>query len=121
MQRYIKFARTIKPKLTKAAQKVLVTEYRKLRQGDSVGRQACILSQYIVLGINKSSYRITVRQLESMIRLAEGRARLDCSDEVTGLLAYLNLNFGQVRTSDVREACRLLKKSILNVETEDLV
>lgn len=37
MQRYIRFARTMQPKLTPHAQKVLVAEYRKLRQGDSVG------------------------------------------------------------------------------------
>jgi DNA replication licensing factor MCM6 len=38
LQRYIRFARTIQPKLTEAAQKVMVSEYRKLRQGDSSGR-----------------------------------------------------------------------------------
>ena len=36
-------------------------------------------------GVNKASYRITVRQLESMIRLAEALARLYCDDEVCHL------------------------------------
>ena len=47
----------------------LVEQYRHLRQRDSGG------------GI-QSSWRITVRQLESMIRLSESMARLHCSDEV---------------------------------------
>ena len=33
-------------------------------------------------GITKSSWRITVRQLESMIRLSEAMARLHCTEEV---------------------------------------
>ena len=31
----------------------------------------------------RSSWRITVRQLESMIRLSEAQARMHCSEEVT--------------------------------------
>ena len=37
---------------------------------------------YMSAGVNKASYRITVRQLESMIRLAEALARLYGDDEV---------------------------------------
>ena len=44
-------------------------QYKSLRQRD-------------VNGIAKSAWRITVRQLESMIRLAEALARLHCQDEV---------------------------------------
>ena len=69
LQRYIKFARTLSPKINKEAQKIMVQEYRKLRQSDSSS-------------LSKSSYRITVRQLESMIRLSEALARLHCDDEV---------------------------------------
>ena len=93
MRRYIKFARTLNPKLTPESQRVMVDCYRKLRQGDSLGR-------------SRSAYRITVRQLESMIRLSEALARLYCADEI--------------QPSYVREAYRLLKTSIIQVETSDI-
>ena len=93
MQRYIRFARTVTPKITPESQRILVDCYRKLRQGDTLGR-------------SRTAYRITVRQLESMIRLSEALARLHCDDEIQP--AY------------VREAFRLLQKSIIHVETEDV-
>ena len=93
MQRYIRFARAINPKITPESQKVLVDCYRKLRQGDTLGR-------------SRSAYRITVRQLESMIRLSEALARLHCDQEI--------------QPSYVREAFRLLKTSIIQVETSDV-
>ena len=93
MRRYIKFARTLHPKITPEAQTVMVECYRKLRQGDTMGR-------------SRSAYRITVRQLESMVRLSEALARLHCADEITPAF--------------VREAYRLLKTSIIQVETSDV-
>mmetsp|Transcript_29176 Transcript_29176/g.43370 ORF Transcript_29176/g.43370 Transcript_29176/m.43370 type:complete len:878 (-) Transcript_29176:688-3321(-) len=93
MQRYIRFARTLNPKITPESQRVLVDCYRKLRQGDTMGR-------------SRAAYRITVRQLESMIRLSEALARLHCDDHI--------------QPSYVREAFRLLRKSIIHVETEDV-
>lgn len=93
MQRYIRFARTINPKITPESQRVLVDCYRKLRQGDTLGR-------------SRSAYRITVRQLESMIRLSEALARLYCDQEI--------------RPDYVREAFRLLRTSIIQVETSDV-
>lgn len=47
---------------------LLAREYVQLRNRDA--------------GANKASYRITVRQLESMIRLSEALARLYCDDTV---------------------------------------
>lgn len=90
MQRYIRFAKTLNPKITVESQRILVDCYRKLRQGDTLGR-------------SRTAYRITVRQLESMIRLSEALARLHCDDEI--------------QPSYVREAFRLLKTSIIQVET----
>ena len=93
LRRYIRFARTINPKITPESQKVLIDSYRKLRQGDTMGR-------------SRTAYRITVRQLESMIRLSEALARLHCDDLIKPLY--------------VREAFRLLRKSIIHVETQDI-
>jgi len=41
-----------------------------------------LVSTLPTTGITKSSWRITVRQLESMIRLSEAMARMHCSEEV---------------------------------------
>ena len=46
-----------------------MNHYTKLREND-VGAQG------------QTAYRMTVRQLESMIRLSEALARLHCDDEV---------------------------------------
>lgn len=58
--------------LTREAIDILVNKYRQLRQDDSTG-------------VGKNSYRITVRQLESMIRLSEAIARANCTNEVSNL------------------------------------
>ncbi len=58
------------------------------------------------VGVTRSSWRITVRQLESMIRLSEAMAKMACSDEVL--------------PKHVQEAFRLLNKSIIRVETPDI-
>lgn len=94
LQRYIQFARTMNPVIKKTSKSVLVDCYRKLRSND-------------ILGKNKTAYRITVRQLESLVRLSEALARLHLDDDV--LPVY------------VREAFRLLQKSIIFIETEDIV
>ena len=92
IQRYLKYCRTIKPKLDAEAAELLVDRYRQLRANDATG-----------VG---TSYRMTVRQLESLIRLSESLARLHC-DPV-------------VRSVYVDEACRLLKASIIRVEMDNI-
>lgn len=92
LQRYIRYARTFSPKLTPAASAVLVEKYRSLRQDEG--------------GPGKSSFRITVRQLESMIRLSEAIARANCQHEITPAI--------------VREAYSLLRQSIIHVEQDDI-
>jgi DNA replication licensing factor MCM6 len=91
IQKYITFARLCKPIISEAAKEVMITEYKKLRQRESS---------------NKSAWRITVRQLESMIRLSEGLARMHLLEEVT--------------EEHVHEAFRLLSKSIIRVEQPDI-
>ncbi|KAG5648824.1 hypothetical protein DXG03_000173 [Asterophora parasitica] len=93
LQRYIRYARTFNPKLTPEAADVLVEKYRILRQDDATG-------------MGKNSYRITVRQLESMIRLSEAIARANCTSEITPAF--------------VREAYTLLRQSIIHVEQDDI-
>lgn len=91
--RYINYARTFKPKMTKAAREFLISRYKELRADDAQG-------------LGRSSYRITVRQLESMIRLSEAIARANCTDEITPVF--------------VGEAYDLLRQSIIKVDRDDV-
>ncbi|KAL3267188.1 hypothetical protein HHI36_011325 [Cryptolaemus montrouzieri] len=90
---YISFARKFKPVINREAGELLVRHYNHLRLRDSTST-------------GKSTWRITVRQLESMIRLAEAMAKMEISDEV--------------QPKHVREAYRLLNKSIIRVEQPDI-
>merc|ERR1712212_1233757 len=103
ISRYIMFARQFKPKITADAKKFMVEEYRRLRQRDVGGGVGGGSGGE---GGLQSSWRITVRQLESLIRLSEGIARMHCQDEVA--------------PKHVKEAFRLLNKSIIRVEQPDV-
>lgn len=91
--RYITFARQFKPVIRKDSMELLVENYGHLRQRD-IGSSG------------KSTWRITVRQLESMIRLSEAQAKMECSNEIL--------------PRHVTEAYRLLNKSIIRVEQPDI-
>ena len=93
MQRYIRYARAIKPVITEAAQAALVRAYQRLRSEDAVPG-------------SQSAYRITVRQLEALVRLSEATARVYCSRSV--------------EAPHVQEAAKLLQASILKIEQGDL-
>ncbi|KAJ3369231.1 MCM DNA helicase complex subunit mcm6 [Allomyces arbusculus] len=88
VQRYLRFARAFQPQLAPDAAALLKQQYKELRAEN-----------------DHKSHRVTVRQLESMIRLAEALARVHCDETVS--VAY------------VREAYRLLKKSILTLESSE--
>lgn len=91
--RYITFARQFKPVISEEAAAVLVENYGHLRQRDT--------------GMTgKGSWRITVRQLESMVRLSEALAKMECLSEV--------------QVKHAKEAYRLLNKSIIRVEQPDI-
>jgi DNA replication licensing factor MCM6 len=94
IQRYIRFARTFRPEFTEEAKEVLVQRYKDLRADDAQG------------GVGRNSYRITVRQLESMIRLSEAIAKANCVEDITAEF--------------VNEAFHLLRQSIISVEHDDV-
>lgn len=94
LQRYIRFARTFRPEFTDEAKEQLVKRYKELRSDDAQG------------GVGKNSYRITVRQLESLIRLSEAIAKANCVEEITA--------------DFVDEAFMLLRQSIISVEHDDV-
>ncbi|XP_067854807.1 maternal DNA replication licensing factor mcm6-like [Heptranchias perlo] len=93
ISRYLLFARQFQPKITREAEEFIVQQYKRLRQRDGYG-------------VAKSAWRITVRQLESLVRLSEAMARIHCMDAV--------------QPKHVKEAFRLLNKSIIRVETPDV-
>lgn len=99
--------------------RTLVRQYVRMRGFDSNA-------------VTKSAWRITVRQLESMIRLSEAMARLHCNDKVcfprgrsgqemaeSVQYRYSPL-FSQVTVRHVAEAARLIDKSIIRVEQPDI-
>lgn len=98
IRNYIKFARHFEPKIDPEAEDLIVDTYKQLRiSGGSFSGFA---------GSNKQSWRITVRQLESLIRLSEALAKMYCSDSV--------------EIKHVKEAARLLNKSIVKIEQPDI-
>ncbi|KAK5649845.1 hypothetical protein RI129_000874 [Pyrocoelia pectoralis] len=90
---YITLARKFKPVINQEAAELLGKYYSALRLRDSTAA-------------GKATWRITVRQLESMIRLSEAMARIEIADEV--------------QVKHVKEAYRLLNKSIIRVEQPDI-
>lgn len=97
---YIKFAKQFKPKMTLESEKYLVETYKHLRLN------GCGETGGGVFKNNKQSWRITVRQLESLIRLSEAIARLYCSNIV--------------EVKHIKEASRLLSKSIVKIDQPDI-
>ncbi|KAL0399668.1 UNVERIFIED_CONTAM: DNA replication licensing factor MCM6 [Sesamum radiatum] len=92
LKRYISYANS-ETKLSPEARQLLVESYVSLRRGDTAPG-------------SRVAYRMTVRQLEALIRLSEALARCHLDTEV--------------RAHYVRLAVRLLKTSIINVESSDI-
>ena len=84
---YISVCRKIKPQLTAESARLLRDNYIEIRKKDKA---------------YSNSYRVTVRQLESMIRLSEAYARLEMKLEI--------------EPRHIKEAHRLLSCSILKLE-----
>ncbi|GMT19136.1 hypothetical protein PFISCL1PPCAC_10433, partial [Pristionchus fissidentatus] len=93
IHKYIMFAKCFKPKMSPEAGDAFKSAYVKMRLNDSANSFS-------------SSWRITVRQLESLIRLSEALARLHCSSHVTA--------------DFINQATKLLTKSVVRVEQADV-
>ncbi|XP_072979096.1 DNA replication licensing factor MCM6 [Typha angustifolia] len=93
LKRYIAYAKSLKPQLSPEARKVLVDSYVALRRGDTTPG-------------TRVAYRMTVRQLEALIRLSEAIARSHLERVVV--------------PAHVRMAVRLLKTSIISVESSEI-
>ncbi|KAJ8476576.1 hypothetical protein OPV22_020303 [Ensete ventricosum] len=93
LKRYITYAKSLKPQLSSEAKSVLVESYVALRRGDSTPG-------------TRVAYRMTVRQLEALIRLSEAIARSHLENVVL--------------PAHVRMAVRLLKTSIISVESSEI-
>jgi DNA replication licensing factor MCM6 len=96
---YITYAKAaVQPKLTPAAKEHIITLYKQLRlretSSSSTGR------------ISSSSTPITVRQLESLIRLSEAIAKMYCQEDID--------------IKHVQEGYRLLSKAIIHVDQPDI-
>ncbi|RXG72457.1 DNA helicase MCM8 [Armadillidium vulgare] len=90
VRKYICYARKyVKPKLTPSAAKVLQDFYLELRQKLQ----------------NSDSTPITTRQLESLIRLSEARARCELREEVTEM--------------DAREVVEIMKFSMIDTYSDE--
>ncbi|EGC31643.1 hypothetical protein DICPUDRAFT_156483 [Dictyostelium purpureum] len=94
IKNYIKYAKFILPVIPPENYHLFEIYYDRLRQME-------------VQGGRSTSYRITVRQLESLVRLSESLARLHLDTVVKKI--YID------------EAFRLLQKSIIHIETTDVV
>ncbi|KAI1306502.1 DNA replication licensing factor Mcm6 [Halotydeus destructor] len=100
IKKYIRFARQFKPKLSPEAEQLLIQTYKQIRMCGGANGSTTFA------GNNKQVWRITVRQLESLIRLSEAYAKLSCQSIVT--------------ERHVKEAARLLTKSIVKIEQPDI-
>lgn len=89
---FIRYVKDKTPALTEQSKKELIEKYISLRQ-DSL--------------VNTNNYRMTVRHLESMIRLSEALAKIH--------------NDTEVKTPYIHEAFRLLKSSLVEIKSEDIV
>ncbi|KAF3794659.1 DNA replication licensing factor [Nymphaea thermarum] len=94
VQRYIGYAKTLKPKVSAEARKVLVDSYVALRRGDAAPG-------------SRVAYRMTVRQLEALIRLSEAIAR-----------SHLEL---QVRQRSETKPCSVGSETSENIHNQAII
>lgn len=93
IQTYIKFCRTINPQFTQESAMILKEEYKSIRQREKAEN-------------GQTAYKVTVRALESLVRLSEAMARAHCDNII--------------RPNYVKEVCRLLRNSNINIAKADI-
>jgi len=92
-QLYLRYVRSLTPRLTPVASELIVAAYRDMRLQDSLSNRSKV-------------YRVTTRLLESMIRLSEATAKLYLCDEVTA--------------SHVEVALELMQQSLSTLDMTDV-
>lgn len=92
-QLYLRYTRSLTPRLTAEASALIVSAYRDLRLQDSLSNRSKV-------------YRVTTRLLESMIRLSEATAKIYLSDEV--------------RASHVEVALELMRQSLSTLDMTEV-
>eukprot|EP01063_Lacrimia_lanifica_P024548 TRINITY_DN32425_c0_g1_i1.p1 TRINITY_DN32425_c0_g1~~TRINITY_DN32425_c0_g1_i1.p1 ORF type:complete len:864 (+),score=241.36 TRINITY_DN32425_c0_g1_i1:64-2592(+) len=90
---YIRYARVVKPRMTAEAGELLVEQFRKMRENSYMN--------------SKTTIRVTIRQLESLVRLSEAVARVHCEYHVT--------------PTHVKQAIHLVDASIRQLEMENFM
>mmetsp|Transcript_17029 Transcript_17029/g.23413 ORF Transcript_17029/g.23413 Transcript_17029/m.23413 type:complete len:743 (+) Transcript_17029:535-2763(+) len=106
LRRYIEYARQfVHPQLTRAAAKVLQRQYLSMRS-QSYSANTSALSTLTPFSRRSGSIPVTTRNLESLIRLAQARARMELREQVT--------------ESDALEVVQLLQESLLDAYTDEL-
>ncbi|KAG5475168.1 hypothetical protein CUR178_04619 [Leishmania enriettii] len=91
-QLYLRYARSLTPRLTPEASQLIVAAYRDMRLQDSLSNRSKV-------------YRVTTRLLESIIRLSEATAKIYMSEEVrpTHVEVALELMRQSLSTLDMTE------------------
>nr|CAD1839263.1 unnamed protein product [Ananas comosus var. bracteatus] len=88
LKRYFAYAKSLKPQLSSEARKVLVESYVALRRGDTTPG-------------TRVAYRMTVRQLEALIRLSEAIVRSHLDKVV--LPAHVRMASSEIDLSDFQD------------------
>lgn len=83
-QLYVRYAKSLMPRLTPPAAELIVAAYRDMRLQDSLANRNRV-------------YRVTTRLLESMIRLSEATAKIFLSEEV--LPSHVTISLELMRQS----------------------
>ncbi|KAK6943754.1 MCM, AAA-lid domain [Dillenia turbinata] len=96
IRKYIAYARTfVFPRMSKPAAEILQKFYLRLRDRNT----------------SADATPITARQLESLVRLAEARARLDLREEITAQDAMVNL-VTNLTASVLKDVIEIMKESL---------